>query len=45
MAAPDCSLCAMMGYRSCDKCGGVVEVPSAFGFDVCAYCREDARSG
>lgn len=42
MADPDCDLCAMAGYRSCDSCGGVVFKPlsTAFGLiDVCGYCR------
>lgn len=39
MSAPDCSTCALAGYRSCDRCGGVVFEPSAFTRgDLCQEC-------
>jgi hypothetical protein len=41
MAEPDCGLCALAGYRSCDRCGGVVFTPSPLGIDLCGYCRQD----
>lgn len=45
MAEADCSICAASGYRACDKCGTPVFPPfttSPLGFDLCAYCVEDA---
>lgn len=38
MAAADCAVCAAMGYRSCDRCGGVVFVPHPVLGDLCEYC-------
>jgi hypothetical protein len=39
MAAADCGLCEMAGYRSCDECEGPVfrPVPGALR-DFCGYC-------
>jgi hypothetical protein len=41
MAEPDCELCGLLGYRSCDDCGGVVfnRKRDAFGRELCAYCN------
>lgn len=43
MAEADCGMCALMGYRSCDRCGTPVfdPVPGAVE-DVCGYCEEGA---
>lgn len=39
MATADCEMCALMGYRSCDKCGNVVFERSALGVDLCEWCK------
>lgn len=42
MAAADCEMCAMLGYRICDRCSaGIVfdGYRDAFGRDLCANCR------
>ena len=39
MAEADCDLCKDLGYRSCDQCGQPVFEPTAFGPDLCGYCR------
>lgn len=41
MAAADCSICEALGYRTCDKCSGLVfdNYRNALGFDLCAVCR------
>ena len=43
MAAPDCGICADLGYRSCDVCGGVVfDVDQDAPLDLCGGCKADA---
>lgn len=50
MGAPDCGTCEMLGYRSCDVCGGPCWDDSrgnaqnrfidGFGREVCIYCKK-----
>lgn len=44
MAAPDCDLCALMNYRSCDTCGNPIfdRWRSPMGVELCADCRQAA---
>lgn len=44
MADPDCVLCELVGYRSCDRCGGVVFKVHPLLGDLCAYCIEDVQA-
>lgn len=47
MAKAHCAICEACGYRSCDKCGGVVFelLMTAFGpRDICTYCEADAKA-
>lgn len=42
MAAADCEMCGLLGYRSCDECGSPVfpdnVARSPLGRELCAYC-------
>lgn len=44
MAEPDCEVCRVMGYRSCDVCGGWVH-PRGLGMipgrELCGWCLRD----
>lgn len=52
MGAPHCAMCALMGHRSCDGCGGPCwdadglnerfRWVDPFGRELCGYCAEDA---
>jgi hypothetical protein len=41
MAAPDCDMCAMQGFRACDRCGAPVMDGhrSPMGVEACFDCR------
>ncbi len=39
VADADCDFCRLLGYRSCDVCGGVVLSST---LDVCGYCVRPA---
>lgn len=41
MAEPDCPYCEVLGFRSCDRCGGVVMDTIEQGPDICGYCVVD----
>lgn len=39
MAAADCVICELMGYRSCDECGNPVFPENGpAGRELCGYC-------
>lgn len=42
MGAPDCGICEVLGYLSCDRCGDVVFERSPLGLEVCGYCLQEA---
>jgi hypothetical protein len=42
MAEPHCAICDLMGYSTCDICGGVCFTRDPSGIDVCAYCVESS---
>lgn len=55
MGAPDCETCAMLGYRSCDICGGSAwagrrsadEYTNLYrlnGRELCGFCCADASA-
>lgn len=55
MGASDCETCAMLGYRSCDVCGGPAwagrrsdgQQPNLYRFngrELCTYCCTDASA-
>ena len=44
MAQADCEVCALMGHRTCDRCGysfrpGVDGRVTVFGVDLCTECE------
>lgn len=45
MGAPDCGICEVLGYRSCDRCGDVVFDLSPLGLEVCGYCLAGDAAG
>lgn len=42
MADADCEMCEVMGYRTCDVCGGVVFIKMFNQLDLCYECRINA---
>lgn len=48
MAEPDCVVCELLGYRSCDHCGAPAWEPDnlfrhTLGFEWCAECSDTHR--
>ena len=42
MGEPHCAICALMGYRTCNLCGGgIVVFPHPLLGDVCEFCLAD----
>jgi len=42
MGKADCDICETLGYRSCDRCGGILFTAPArtpLGLELCADCR------
>lgn len=41
MAAADCGMCELLGFRSCDVCGNPVFTETPGEKDLCVYCISD----